>query len=382
LLRILKYLLLVVLLLAAAGAAIVFSGNTVTVMAWLWGPKHGWDLARKAPAPDYADASSWAAWPGRESPAGFVPQGVVSADGVRAVDVFFVHPTGYLNGGDWNSPMNAKSQTEENTQWMLANQASAFNGCCNVYAPRYREASIFRFWSAPEDIVQKTMDFAYADVVRAFEYYLANENKGRPFIIASHSQGTWHALRLIQDKIDGTSVQPSMIAAYIIGGQIKNAEVNALKSVKVCDGPAETGCIVHWATFLEGATVPPEMSDLVCVNPLNWRRDGARAPAELHQGGAAPSGTFSGKLWGDDAPQGIVFEPLGAPLPKLTWAECKGGILWVADQSGNPLGQLAIGGNYHGLDYPLFHMDIRKNVAERVDAYLQRALADGPAPEK
>jgi Protein of unknown function (DUF3089) len=380
--RILKWLLLIVLFLGAVGAAIVFSGNTLTVIGWLWGPKHGWDLSRKAPEPDYAQASAWAAWPGRESPAGFVPQGVSTPEGARAVDVFFIHPTGYLNGGDWNSPMNPKSRTEENTQWMLANQASAYNGCCNVYAPRYREASIFRYWSAPDDIAQKTMDFAYADVVRAFDYYMANENKGRPFIIASHSQGTWHALRLIQEKIDGTNLQPSMIAAYIIGGQVTNAEVNALKSVKVCDGPAETGCIVHWATFLEGATVPPIMSDLVCVNPLTWRRDGGRAPAALHQGGVPPSGKFSGKLWGDDAPQGVVFEPLGAPMSKLTWAECKDGILRVADQSGNPLGKLAIFGNYHGLDYPLFHMDIRKNVAERVGAYLQRALTDGPAPAK
>jgi hypothetical protein len=172
-----------------------------------------------------------------------------------------------------------------------------------------------------------------------------------------------------------------MIAAYIIGGQPKNAEMTALKSVKVCDGPAETGCIVHWATFLEGATVPPFMSeDLVCVNPLSWRRDGGRAPAESHQGGVAPSGKFSGKLWGDDAPQGVVFEPLGAPMPKLTWAECKEGILRVADQSENPIGKLAIFGNYHGLDYPLFHMDIRKNVDQRVAAHMRRALTDTPAP--
>jgi hypothetical protein len=381
-LRLLKWLFLIVLFLGAAGAAIVFSGNTLTAVSFLWGPKHGWDLARKAPAPDYAQASSWAAWPGRESLADMLPQGIEQRTGARAVDVFFIHPTGYLNGGDWNSPMNSNSRTEENTKWMMANQASAFNGCCNVYAPRYREASIFRYWGAPEDIAQKTMDFAYADVVRAFEHYLATENKGRPFIIASHSQGTWHALRLIQDKIDGTSLQPSMVAAFIIGGQVRNAEVSALKSVKVCDGSSQTGCIVHWATFLEGANVPPMMSDLVCVNPLNWRRDGAQASAEFHQGGVPASGKFSSRLWGDDEPQGVVFEPLGAPMPKLTWAACKDGILRVADQSGNPLGKLAIFGNYHGLDYPLFHMDIRKNVDERVAAYLQRALADGPAPAK
>jgi hypothetical protein len=381
-LRILKCVLALALFVAAAVAAVYFTGNTLTVIGWLWGPKHGWDLSKKAPEPDYADASSWAAWPERDSLALMVPNGVAKPEGMRAVDVFFIHPTGYLNGGDWNSPMNPDSRTEENTKWMLANQASAYNGCCNVYAPRYREASIFRYWSASEEIAQKTMDFAYADVVRAFEYYIANENKGRPFLIASHSQGTTHAFRLIKEKIDGTGLQPSMIAAYIIGSQTKNAEADALKSVKVCDGPTQTGCIVHWATFAEGAKVPAEMSDLVCVNPLSWRRDGARVGRELHQGGVPASGKFSTQVWGDDAPQGVVFESLGAPMPESTWAECQGGILVVADQSGNPLGRLSLRGNYHGLDYPLFHMDIRKNVNERVGAYLQRALGDGPAPAK
>ncbi len=381
--RIVKYLLIFAAALVAVSAVIAYSGNTLTVIAWLWGPSHGWDLTKKAPTPDYADAAMWAAWPGRESPAQFAPAGVANPVGERAVDVFFVHPTGYLNGGDWNSPMNPSSRTEENTRWMMANQASAFSSCCNIYAPRYREASLYRYLSAPPDVAEKTMDFAYADVVRAFEYYLANENKGRPFIIASHSQGTTHAFRLIKEKIDGTTLQARMVAAYLIGSRVRNTEANDLKSIKVCDGPMETGCLIHWATYGEGGIVRPDMQDLVCVNPLSWRRDGTRAEVELHQGGVAQSGVFSMKLWGDDAPQGTVFQPLGAPVPKVTWAECKDGILWVAEQTEPPFAALALPEkNYHGLDYPLFHMDIRKNVVERVSAYLQRALGDGPAAAK
>jgi hypothetical protein len=37
------------------------------------------------------------------------------------------------------------------------------------------------------------------------------------------------------------------------------------------------------------------------------------------------------------------------------------------------------GKNYHGLDYPLFHMDIRENARVRAAAYLQAAVeAAGP----
>jgi hypothetical protein len=51
----------------------------------------------------------------------------------------------------------------------------------------------------------------------------------------------------------------------------------------------------------------------------------------------------------------------------------KHGMLMVADQSGTPFRGLEFGktGNYHGLDYPLFHMDIRENVQTRIAAYMQ-----------
>lgn len=376
--RFLKILGAIVLLIVVALVGIWATGNTINVIAALFGPAKVWDEAKLPPAPDYAQKQNWAAYPGENDLAQMVPEGLKSTEDGKAVDVFFIHPTGYMSGASWNSPMNANSRTEENTSWMMANQASVFNGCCNVYAPRYREASIFRYLSAPEDIANKAMDLAYGDVVRAFEYYMANVNHGRPFIIASHSQGSQHAFRLVKEKIDGTSLQASMIAAYIIGTRVTNAEAAELKSVKICDSAVQTNCIVHWATFGEGGSPPPGMDGLVCVNPLSWRRDGSRAPADQHQGGVPISGKFSVRLWGSDAPEGVEFKPLGAPLPKATWAECRNGLLFVQDQSSTVFSSFILPGkNYHGLDYPLFHMDIRKNVAERCKTYL---LESWPQP--
>jgi hypothetical protein len=380
--RILGWLFAIVLVLAGIAAAVHFTGNTPTVIVWLSKPSHGWDLTKKAPAPDYAQAESWAARPGKESLALLVPEGVANEPGEHGVDVFFVHPTGYLNGGDWNSPLNANSRTEENTKWMMANQASAYNSCCNVYAPRYREASIFRYLSAPPDIAEKAMDFAYADVVRAFEYFLEHDSQGRPFIIASHSQGTSHAFRLIAEKIDGTALASRMVAGYLIGSQVLNAEADKLKTVRVCASETQTGCIVHWAAWGEGHSAGADQLDrLVCVNPLTWTRDGGRASAELHKGGVPATGRFSVQVWGDDAPQGVAFLPLKAPVKAWTWAECRRGLLVVADQAGGPFDGMAFGGkNYHGLDYPLFHMDVRENAKVRVGAYLGGAkAASGPA---
>src|SRR5262252_8013924 len=120
----------IIVVVGGIGAAVVYTPTGRYLLLGAIGqiakPHHGWDLAYKASAPDYARAESWAALPGRPSPADFVPEGSNAAHDAQ-VDVFFIHPTGYMKGYDWNSPLDAKSATEENTKWMMANQASAFN---------------------------------------------------------------------------------------------------------------------------------------------------------------------------------------------------------------------------------------------------------------
>lgn len=208
--RALKYLLILIVIVAAVAGAIYATGSTMRVAYWLFAPSHGWDLSKKAPEPDYAKNENWAALPNDGTLAYRAPPG--ESVGSGGVDVFFIHPTGYLYGGDWNSPMDPQSRTEENTKWMMANQASVFSSCCKIYAPRYREASIWRYLGAPEDIAAKARDFAYADVARAFDNFIATRNEGRPFILASHSQGTEHGFRLLKEKIDGTPLAGRLIA--------------------------------------------------------------------------------------------------------------------------------------------------------------------------
>lgn len=76
----------------------------------------------------------------------------------------------------------------------------------------------------------------------------------------------------------------------------------------------------------------------------------------------------------------MVFEPLAAPIPNMLQAQCKDGVLYISDQSDSEFGSTGGsfgGGNYHGLDYPVFHMDIRENAKHRVATYLAERVA-GP----
>ena len=71
-------------------------------------------------------------------------------------------------------------------------------------------------------IGKQALDFAYQDVKAAFEYYLKHYNNGRPIIIASHSQGTWHAESLLHDYFENDStLRKRLVAAYLIGGWVK-----------------------------------------------------------------------------------------------------------------------------------------------------------------
>ena len=65
---------------------------------------------------------------------------------------------------------------------------------------------------------------AYEDVRSAFFYYLQHWNQGRPFILAGHSQGSQHLVRLIQEleTLHETSVLlDRLVAAYLIGCAVR-----------------------------------------------------------------------------------------------------------------------------------------------------------------
>lgn len=376
--RMLKLLGACVAVLLIAGAGIVFTDNTFTVILAVLKPYHDFDLSKKGAAPNYAEPSSWAAFPSVDDPADLVPDGEASVSNALDVDVFFIHPTGYLRGADWNWTIDLDSGTNENIQWMLANQASTFSSCCSVYAPRYRQASIFAYLIGYDtEIAQQSLDFAYNDVARAFEYFLEHRQPGRPFIIAGHSQGTHHATTLLKKRIAGTPLRNQLVAAYLIGGWIKHRDLVEMDNISACEGPTDLHCVNHWVSWGEGGS--PNDFELIqgdktiCTNPLTWELDGKLADASHSKGAMASIGTYNSGIFGEDQPNGQAFEPLGAPMPEYTWAECRDGALFVEEQSSGRLGKSIIMpgiNNYHGYDYQLFHMDIRENAMERSTAWL------------
>src|SRR6185437_301776 len=206
--------------------------------------------------PDYSSLNYWAASPFKYNPSDRVPQDFKNESKDSLADVFFIYPTTYTDTkmpDGWNADIDNEALNEKTDNSTILYQASVFNKYCRVFSPRYRQANIKAFYTSDSQRADAAFDTAYADVRNAFEYYLQHYNNGRPIIIASHSQGTLHAGRLLKEFFDNKPLQKQLVCAYIIGLPVFT---NYFSELKPCRDSTATGCFVTWRTFEEGYIAP------------------------------------------------------------------------------------------------------------------------------
>ncbi len=185
----------------------------------------------------------------------------------------------------------------------------------------------------------------------AFQYYLDHYNNGRPIIIASHSQGSSHAIKLLKDFFDNKPLSKQLVAAYMVGMDVQGSSYEVLKP---CKDANETGCYISWRTyavnyFPNDYKAPAEYP--VCVNPLTWKTDSAYAPCELNKGG--------------------VLKNFDKVIPAVTDAQIKDAVVRINKPHIAGAAFIKIN-NYHIADYNLFYMNVRQNAVDRVNAFLKK----------
>ncbi|WP_339723409.1 DUF3089 domain-containing protein [uncultured Paraglaciecola sp.] len=351
-------------------------------------------LADAPAAPDYTNGYFWVAHPEKSDTSDLVPKGLSTKDDVteKEVDVFFVHSTGFVGPGGWNSTMDSKNSEAQSIEYMLSSMASIFNGCCNIYAPHYREANIQSFMADKFEPGTQALDLAYQDVADAFGYYLRHFNQGRPFMLVGHSQGSTHALRLLEQKVDNTPLFKQLVAAYVIGYWLpKDKFTRGFEQILPCNEANQTGCIVSYDTYGEDGLLDTkvphwyktgwESSQLedgstkptLCVNPLSWTATLDKVDKTAHLG-AMPvvfKRTPVDMLLANNP--GFIFQELPPLTPELTWAQClSDGRLEVMQQANNAFSNHLSQPNksYHVLDYSLFYGNIRHNAKQRVKQFM------------
>ena len=313
----------------------------------------GFSSSPTPPVPDYSNSEHWASLPDKVDAADSVPKksNLKNLQAIASADVFFVHPTIFIdeptNQYKWNADVNDNKLNHQTQVSTILNQASIFNGSCRIYAPYYRQAHLYSFHTTSPNDGAKALELAYQDVKAAFEYYLKHYNQGRPIVIASHSQGSYHCERLLQDYFDGKELQKQLVAAYLIGRAIK---ADAFLNLKPSENPEEVGVWASWNTFAKNHypdNYERYFKGSVSTNPLLWNSSNTFAPKELNHGGVAFHFTYA---------------------PQLSDAQNHEGMLWINKPYFK--GRFLIHTKrWHRADMNLFYMNIRENVALRIEKF-------------
>jgi hypothetical protein len=404
-------------------------------LLWRLRPKREFAEMTAPSPPDYSRPEMWAVLPGASGKALFAPQGAeeasVASELARA-DVFYIHPTMHLRGNSWNAALDDRRVNQLVDELVVPGQASAFARSCRIFAPRYRQATLYSFVGG-SDSGRRALELAYGDVRAAFEHYLQHHNQGRPFFLASHSQGSCHAIRLLEECVEADpTVHQRLVAAYVLGYTVprdkfvansptSTANVAARQNGEAvfellhpCQGPHDVGCVVSWDTFGksggplhrsdkaevwysgtphhthdgvsnertcadgQGYWQPRAFKEVLGVNPLTFSTATGWCSRLQHRGAVrlrlkarmAPGALFGG----GSAPLGVESRGLSKPYPQHVDAGlAEDGYLFISEPWAPAFQQGVMPGrNFHNHDYGLFYCDIEANVGERLAAFEQQ----------
>jgi len=297
--------------------------------------------------PNYENVAAWAVLPDS------YPEDLKhwqTNNNILEADIFYIYPTLNIDKKDlrWNVPVNDSIQNVKVIDKAVYFQASAFLNAGKLYVPYYRQAHL-RSYTQYEKGGKEALNLAYGDVKEAFKTYLEKYNHGRPIIIASHSQGTTHAIRLLKEFFDGKPLQNQLVAAYLPGIAIKN---NEFKNIQMMTSPTQIGGFVSWNTFKNNyypKTYNKWFKGAEVSNPVDWDNSNESERAD-----------HKGFLFTDD---NLYTQALQVYV--------KDGLLWISLPH-FPYRLLVLGKKrYHIGDINLFWEDIRENASLRVESYLK-----------
>jgi hypothetical protein len=141
-------------------------------------PPDSFVLADAPKAPDFDNEYFWVAHPDKSDTSDLVPVGIDTSGDIanKDIDVFFVHFTGFVGPGGWNSTMKI-----------------------------------------------------------------------------GHSQGSAHALRLLEQRVDNTESVNQLVAAYLVGYWLpKDKFTRGFEQIEPCENATQTGCIVSYDVYGQG----------------------------------------------------------------------------------------------------------------------------------
>lgn len=256
---------------------------------------------------------------------------------------------------------------------LLVAQAGVYSPYANLFAPFYRQQSLSTLdmdKSNDVDAYESPLfKLGYSDVERAFDYYIENLNKGRPFILAGHSQGSMVLIELLRNRFDNKDLQGQLVASYIIGYSLTKEDLEKYPWIKLATTETDTGVVITYNTQGPNAGSSPVLLEgAVAINPLNWKTDDTIADR---------SQNIEAKFYNGE--KGLLIESVenfsGA------YVDQNNGALIVVDLQDDELNEIDLNNLgfwpkeiYHRYDYSFFYENLKENVDKRINSYLENIL--------
>jgi Protein of unknown function (DUF3089) len=309
-------------------------------------------------SPAYAEPANWLARPTRPT---------------RKVDVFYLYPTSYFKTSASQpviSTINDPAMVA-GAKRSFGQQATAFSTVANVYAPYYRQADAVTVLTSPLAEQSQIIGGTPAhDAIAAFSYYIQHANRGRPFILAGHSQGSNVLLFILSRYLKNhPAVYRRMVAAYVIGYGVTRTYLAQNPQLRFANGADDTGVIASWNTETPGLTIknPVVNPGSIAINPITWSRSARPVSAARSMGSFLPNaaGRFVKVAHYADA-------RVDLKRGTVVCSTCSVPLYAPGKPGGFPRGV------FHTHDYPFYYFDLRKNAGVRIQAYLRAHRAHKP----
>jgi hypothetical protein len=300
------------------------------------------------PAPDYHDPVYWFLNPAEQT--------------LREVDIFYVYPTLGFSTDTLNPAVLADISRQEARDAAFSNQRfnhEVYAGDeYNFFSPFYRQRTMNALTEGFEN-EEQIMQIPVSDITAAFQHYMTHYNGGRPFMLLGHSQGSAVLLELLKYNMSQAQYE-QMIAVYLIGWQITREELDEFPDRLIpARGSNDTGVIIMYNSLTTLDAKSPRIDrSVVCINPLNWKTDSTPATREEHLGIVR----FNRETRQYDT------------IPHFTGAYIKDHYLITTDVDpavvfNEELKDLFPYGNLHFMDSWLYALNLKVNMAERVEVF-------------
>ncbi len=381
--------------------AILFQDN---ISRYLINPRVPYQALTPPQAPDYIDQKAWALWPdlavGDEIGPGEVGEAQFHNNKAETLsptkssqlfndkafeldaDIFYIHGTTYHGRARWNAAINDPDAVSVLQDIALPNEIGPFAKIGTVFAPRYRQATLFaRFTHKYAGNAARSL--AYDDIRNAFRHYLNVANPERLLVLVGYDQGGLYITGLLQEFIARDQrLQDRLAAVYVLRHGVPVGFFKTdIVSIVPCEKPYQSGCMISYNPFerhlqkgidhikqrslafdadLRLRTIADDL--MLCVNPLSWRIDEDYSEAKHHKGAASASGL----VLNQDPP--FISESIGA--------QCESGVLLLDRPSKRFLRRNRwFGRQWRAQPFNLFYADLREDVSRRLE-YHRPVLAE------